>query len=339
MPFSMTRSKRDAEHAPGRRGTERERPAGRRSKAILDQRRAEILSVAERLFERDGADSFSIAEVCAAAGIDKRGVAELFGDTAGMLAALFQQIVSRLGAKMAEVYAGQEVWVDAIRAALLELLAFVDENPQLAQFLIVRSLQGNSAMLASRQEALVAIAQTIDRDGPHVSAGPSPPFGAEAVVAAAAAVLHGRLLEDPVPPVRELTGALMAVIVMPYLDASAARQELSRPLPPPRALRSAQSASWQQPGVARSGGMRLTDRTTQVLRAIAMFPGTSNTAIAANVGIADQGQISRMLARLRRLRLIEDRPSQSAGRTSKAWRLTAAGAKLLDDLRSTQLDG
>ena len=41
-------------------------------------------------------------------------------------------------------------------------------------------------------------------------------------------MLHGRLLEDPVPPLRSLAGALMGLIVLPFLGACASREELSR---------------------------------------------------------------------------------------------------------------
>ena len=53
--------------------------------------------------------------------------------------------------------------------------------------------------------------------------------------------------------------------------------------------------------------MRLTYRTVRVLMVIAEQPGASNREIAEGSGIADQGQISKLLDRLARLDLVENR--------------------------------
>jgi hypothetical protein len=54
-------------------------------------------------------------------------------------------------------------------------------------------------------------------------------------------------------------------------------------------------------------GMRLTCRTVRVLLAVADTPGGSNRQVADGSGIGDQGQISKLLARLHGLGLIETR--------------------------------
>lgn len=318
MPSSMTRGDQQAKHvaaSDGNRATERER----------------VLASAEPLLGQAGPEGLNVRDVCADAEVTANAFDSLFDDYDDLCVALFDRLVSRLGERMAEAYRGEPVWVDAVRAGLLELLESLDEDPHLARFLLVASLQGSTAMLARREQALRELARAIESNCPDVATEPPPPFGAEAVVGATASVLHGRLLEDPLPPLRELAGSLMGVLVMPYLDVSAAREELSRPLPavaPGRVERSVLHL-----GDSAPPGMRVTARTAQVLEAIDARPGLSNIAIATTVGIADQGQISRLLARLRRLDLIEDYSPSRAPRTTKAWRLTPAGAGLLADLQ------
>ena len=53
--------------------------------------------------------------------------------------------------------------------------------------------------------------------------------------------------------------------------------------------------------------MRLTYRTVRVLMVIASHPGASNREIAEGSGIVDQGQISKLMNRLARLNLVENR--------------------------------
>jgi DNA-binding MarR family transcriptional regulator len=120
----------------------------------------------------------------------------------------------------------------------------------------------------------------------------------------------------------ELVNQLMWTIVLPYLGPAAAARELRRgPLAP--AARPLAPAR----GLADGLELRMTYRTARVLAAIAEEPGASNIEIAARVDVTDQGQISRLLARLAHLGLIENSGSRSRG-AANAWHLTPRGSDL-----------
>jgi hypothetical protein len=76
--------------------------------------------------------------------------------------------------------------------------------------------------------------------------------------------------------------------------------------------------------------MRLTYRTIRVLAAVAELGGRgchpSNRAVADAAGISDQGQISKLLARLQGLGLIESAGTTRGG--PNAWALTKKGGEL-----------
>lgn len=121
-------------------------------------------------------------------------------------------------------------------------------------------------------------------------------------------------------PLVELTGPLMAMIVHPYLGPAAARAELERPVPVAPQIVARQSAD-----PFKGLPIRFTYRTAKVLDTIAATPGASNRHIADNSGIADEGQISRLLGRLSKCELVEN---QGGGRTKgepNAWKLTQRG--------------
>jgi len=73
---------------------------------------------------------------------------------------------------------------------------------------------------------------------------------------------------------------------------------------------------------------RLTYRTMRTLSVIGTSPGLSNRQLSHRTGIKDKGQISKLLARLRRQGLIENASGEKANRASNAWRLTREGAVL-----------
>jgi AcrR family transcriptional regulator/DNA-binding MarR family transcriptional regulator len=77
-----------------------------------------------------------------------------------------------------------------------------------------------------------------------------------------------------------------------------------------------------------SAGVRLTVRTHLVLIAVSEHAGASNREIAEAAGVSDEGQISRVLARLKDHGLIRDTARASVGH-AKAWQLTPQGEALL----------
>ena len=78
----------------------------------------------------------------------------------------------------------------------------------------------------------------------------------------------------------------------------------------------------------------MTYRTARVLATIASHPGISNRMVAAEAGINDQGQISKLLTRLKRLGLTENTGDGRSKGESNAWRLTELGAQVAMRLSS-----
>lgn len=119
----------------------------------------------------------------------------------------------------------------------------------------------------------------------------------------------------------------MSVIMLAYLGQETAHEELSRTAPEPPAL--------PQPSVVVPLGaidglnMRVTYRTLRVLSAIGDRPGASNREIARAAEIADPGQISKLLARLRDLGLIHNGGLGHTKGAANEWSLTAKGERLV----------
>jgi DNA-binding MarR family transcriptional regulator len=65
-----------------------------------------------------------------------------------------------------------------------------------------------------------------------------------------------------------------------------------------------------------------------VLEAIAELPGVSNRLVAEHAGISDQGQVSKLLARLEGLGLLVNSGEGHAKGEPNAWRLTSLGERV-----------
>ncbi len=132
-------------------------------------------------------------------------------------------------------------------------------------------------------------------------------------------------------PMVALLGPLMGMIVLPYLGQAAAARETSRPSP--RRRRPALPSG----DPLRELDMRLTYRTIRVLLAIgelvAHGSGPSNRRVADAADVADQGQISKLLARLEHLGLIANTGVGPARGEPNVWRLTSKGAEIERTIR------
>jgi DNA-binding MarR family transcriptional regulator len=78
--------------------------------------------------------------------------------------------------------------------------------------------------------------------------------------------------------------------------------------------------------------MRLTYRTARVLECIGEQSGISNRMVADRAGVSDQGQISKLLARLERLGLAANGVVGHAKGEPNAWSLTPLGQKVIQRL-------
>lgn len=230
-------------------------------------------------------------------------------------------------------YDAESRWLDAVKAGLVAFLAFLEREPAIGRVLVVHSMSGGEQVLRRRVEVLGALAAAVDLgrfEGPPDRQQP-PAVVAEGVVGAVLAVLQNRLLAHERTEVMDLFGSLVSIVVLPYLGAGVARRELTRPVPRLRIGAGVEPADGGGYGEQHGRGVRLTYRTTRVLRAIADYPGASNREVADRAGIVDQGQVSKLLGRLHARGLIAKDGEVRMRGAPNSWRLTERGERVLGD--------
>jgi AcrR family transcriptional regulator len=323
---------------------------------VLEVQRARILSAMVEVVLEQRTANVSVAHVVSRAGVSRRTYYELFADREECFLAALDDVIARIAAVVVPAYEGggstrgargtqrAGVWHERVRAALVELLGLFDEQPELGRVAVVESLAGGPRALERRERALARAVGAVDEGRlAGGTGGEAPELTAEGVVGAVSSILYTRLAGGPRTgergPLLELTGPLMGMIVLPYLGKAAARRELSRPAPAARTAVARSGAGYP----FRELGMRLTYRTLRVLDAVARLggrePGPSNRQVGESAGIADQGQISKLLTRLERLGLLENAAGAAGKGAPNAWRLTAKGFQITQTIRAHADDG
>jgi AcrR family transcriptional regulator len=325
---------------PARRSV-RPGPLGGKVFIPLSQRTRLLDTAAEVIAER-GLDGFRPKWVCNRAGMSHRTFYDLFADREDCLLALFDRELGQIADAIRPAYEEVEEkdWEDRVRAGLSAFLDYLDEHPDIARFVFVEAMGAGPRVLARRAKALDSAARAIDagrryRKGRSRPTQQPPPLTAENVVGGVFSVIHARICQKAdkkdAGSLSELLNSLMAAIVLPYRNQSAAQRELNRravpwDLPVGRAQ---VKRARRERGVVPSTDFRLTYRTLAVLRAIADRPGSSNQGVAAAAGIKDEGQASKLLAKLARLRVIENTgPGYPSGAPNE-WRLTKRGREVV----------
>jgi AcrR family transcriptional regulator len=301
---------------------------------VSAMQRSRLLAAAVGVVGEFGWEGASVARITDRAGVSRRTFYELFENRDECLLALLESAVSQITAEIAAENLTDLSWRERVRGGLWAVLCFFDREPALARVCLVESRRGCGVALAYRQQMVDRLVRIVDEGRVESSlAGDAAALTSHGVVGGVCEVLYSRLLSAPREPLRDLLGQLMAMIVLPYLGAGASKQEQRLPLPASElsAQANGQATSLDASDLLASLPMRLTYRTARVLQALEEHPAQSNRQVAGLVGIADQGQISKLLSRLARLGLLVN-----AGVTGERnrWELTPAGSQITRSIKS-----
>jgi len=211
-----------------------------------------------------------------------------------------------------------------MRTALAAILELLEHDRETARLLVVETLGAGPKALARRQRVIDQIVLAVDQGRSESKHGEAlQPLAAEGVVGGAFSLIHSRLLDGKGDELTVLLNPLMSMIVLPYLGSAAARKELTRAMPEANERTRSSGAD-----PLRDLEMRLTYRTVRVLLAVGAHPGASNRQIADASDIRDQGQISKLLARLEDLGLTQNLADGRVKGEPNRWTLTPRGVEV-----------
>jgi hypothetical protein len=224
--------------------------------------------------------------------------------------AAFDEGVARVSGLAADAAESERSWLERVRAVLLALLGFMDQQPCWGRFLILESPVATLAVAERRRDAVAKLARGLEREtrrnaddpGQFV---PSSRLTAEMVVGGVVSVLRAQLLEDTQKSLTSLAPALISFIARPYsrMDRSVT--------------------------VCEHLPVRATYRTTRVLSAISAYPRSNNREIADAADVRDEGQTSKLLSRLEQRGLVQNVGLGAAYGEPNAWLLTVLGERVL----------
>jgi AcrR family transcriptional regulator/DNA-binding MarR family transcriptional regulator len=302
---------------------------------VFEMQRSRLLAAAVVCVEELGWAGASVSHITARARVSRRTFYDLFANREECLLAVMQDTIGRVERELVLADLGGLQWRERVRQGLWAILSFLDRDPVLARVCVVQSARGSRLVLECREDIVTRLAGVIDegRGEQGVRGAQSPRLTAVGLVGASVSILYTRLLRGERELLGDLLGELMAMIVLPYLGPAAARRERSRPIAgliaqDVRGTPAVGHDPWQDLPI------RLTYRTARVLGVIAEHPGTSNRGVGERAGIIDQGQVSKLLARLERVGLLTNTGEGPVTGSPNAWELTPTGQQVAQTINT-----
>jgi len=304
---------------------------------VAEIQRSRMLAAAVRTVEDLGYTQATVAHITRRARVSRRTFYELFSNREECLVAALESVIDSVRAEIAAAGLEGLVWRERVRSGLSVILSFFDREPVLARVCVVQAMRGSQAVLERREQILAGLAAIVDEGREESNRGQEcPPLTAEGLVGAAFSLVYARLLRRDPEPLTDLVGDLMGMIVLPYQGPAAARKEQTRPA----STQPAQPVAKKVPSAGKAASdplagipMRLTYRTVRVLEVIDAQPGVSNRGVGEQAGVSDQGQISKLLARLERLGLASNTGVGHTKGEPNAWTLTPTGRRVAQTIR------
>ncbi|HTZ64263.1 MAG TPA: hypothetical protein VMB51_09170 [Solirubrobacteraceae bacterium] len=269
------------------------------------------------------------------AGVSRDVFGEVFAGTEGCYRTVHAVGAERLSRAVEQAAAGRESWAERVRACVVGLLGFMDDEPGWGRLLVAEPPFASVVAPECQQRVLAVLTGLLDEAPVGVQSEPAQSaqslgLKAELVAGGVFSVIRTRVLAGDGEAFVELAPALLSFIAAQYGIPTLVGETSASPSPGESLATSGSSLRATEISRAAELPIRATHRTTLVLHAIARAPYSNNREVAHAAGLADEGQASKLLARLERRGLIENVGVGAARGEPNAWLLTPAGQRAVE---------
>lgn len=200
--------------------------------------RERVLRGMMRAAAAEGYEAATVAGAIAAAGVGRRTFYRFFGGKEDCFLAAFDLAAERVDAELravARVEAGLlagsddgEAWPRRVRARLRAVLELFDSEPDLGRVALVEVNAAGPEGVRRQREAMWRLGPCLERGRSEQAGAGGLPRGLATMAIGAAAALMAEELRRPDPDLMGLLDDLHFALLLPYLGAEAAAEEMRR---------------------------------------------------------------------------------------------------------------
>ena len=146
-----------------------------RGPQLTEIQRARVLASTFDVLSERGAANVSVAHIVARSGVSRRTFYEFFDSREDCYLTAFNEALALASARVAAACASERKWRDRVRAGLVALLGFLDQEPAIGRVLVVESLSTGPRTVQRRSEVLEQLATIVDEARSLSAGAPSLP--------------------------------------------------------------------------------------------------------------------------------------------------------------------
>jgi AcrR family transcriptional regulator len=215
------------------RRTERQLPPGKNVQGrgfVVANQRERLLDAVADIASLAGYGAMSIEQICGTAGVSRRTFYDMFGGKDDVFIAALDGVIAELSQLVRDAYDANGTFAGGVRDCLAAFLRFVNEQPRLADLLLIETAAAGPAAVERRHEMLRQFAEMLRDGGERLLGGPQPPIlTAETIVGGIYEVVYSRVIAGEAAELPALLSDLAYSMLQPYVGDEAARREAALP--------------------------------------------------------------------------------------------------------------
>jgi AcrR family transcriptional regulator len=176
-----------------------------------------------------GYEKTSVADVCAAAGVEPASFEQLFEDRDGCLAATMDAALAEARRRIAAVYFPAKPWAAMVRDGATALLGLMADRPALARTALVEAPAAGGGGAELYAEGRAALRSFVERGRDEAPAGSEVPASAgRAALAGAEALIVAEILAGRTRQLGERAKDVAYMLTVPFLGQGEALRQAGR---------------------------------------------------------------------------------------------------------------
>lgn len=192
-------------------------PRGRhgltRGEVVDNQRRRLIAAVPGAVHEK-GLAALTVEDISVRAGVSRRTFYENFRDVEDCFTASYRQHAQDLLAVVGGAAAAASDWQERARLALLAMLRYLAQRPDLAHMAVIEVLAGGPTALAERDQAVGLITALVGDEALAAAPDPAPRLLLQVIAGAILQLIYARVLAGRTDTLEELLPTSMYMVLV-----------------------------------------------------------------------------------------------------------------------------
>lgn len=172
-----------------------------------------IVAVPGAVHEK-GFAGLTVEEISARAGVSRRTFYENFRDVEDCFAASYRQHAQELLAAVGGAAAAAGDWQERARLALLAMLRYLAQRPDLAHMAVIEVLAAGPAALAERDQAVALLTVLVGDEALAAAPDPAPRLLLEVIAGAILQLIYARVLAGRTDTLEELLPTSMYMVLV-----------------------------------------------------------------------------------------------------------------------------